>query len=230
MGLLRIFRGFTATGSPKVGAPEWNADLQYSGELPVSNGGTGAATAEGARANLGVPFETVLDIAPTLGLVVVDASWTPGRYRSVQILIDGVRPQVGSASNDLYMRVKQAGVLKSGGTDYYRHDASWAAGSGSVADGAESIMRISAAGGIVAASEPAHASLNLFLGGTGIRGGLTGTSRWINNSSARCVATIGHQVIVSDAPIDGFVLGWVGGTGTDTYAADGRVQVIGLLA
>lgn len=54
MSLLRIFRAFTATGSPKVGSTEWNADLSYNGELPVANGGTGAANAADARTNLGI--------------------------------------------------------------------------------------------------------------------------------------------------------------------------------
>lgn len=55
MGLFRILRAFVATGSPKVGASQWNADLSYTGELPVANGGTGAANAADARTNLGVP-------------------------------------------------------------------------------------------------------------------------------------------------------------------------------
>lgn len=54
MGLLRIYRAFVANvGGPKVGQTAWNADLSYSGELPVANGGTGATTAGQALTNLG---------------------------------------------------------------------------------------------------------------------------------------------------------------------------------
>lgn len=65
MGLLRIFRAFTATGSPKVGAAEWNANLSYSGELPLVNGGTGAASAAAARTNLGLDFSAWTSTAVT---------------------------------------------------------------------------------------------------------------------------------------------------------------------
>lgn len=216
-------RGFYAGSDPTA-----IGEMQAGDTVPLSNGGTGAATAADARVNLGVVWEKIYDGAPTTGLATIDVSWTAGRYRNVQVLIDGVRPQVGSSTNDLYMRVRQGGVLKSGGTDYYRHDASWSATSGAVADLLESLLRLTN-GGIVASAEPMHANLNLFLGGTSQRGGLTGQVRWINNGSARSVATIGHQILAADAAVDGCVIGWIGGAGNDTFAAAGRVQIIGQL-
>lgn len=54
MGVLRIYRSFVAGLVQRVAAANWNADLLYTGELPVANGGTGAATVADARANLGV--------------------------------------------------------------------------------------------------------------------------------------------------------------------------------
>lgn len=121
MGLLRIFRAFTATGSPKVGASEWNADLSYSGELPVSNGGTGAATAAQARANLGVLWETVADWTP--------AAVTPkafelnlATHRRWRVHVDGVKHTgVASTSSDLYFQVVIGGVTQSGSIYRRRH-------------------------------------------------------------------------------------------------------------
>ena len=216
-------RGFYAGSDPTA-----IGEMQAGDTVPLANGGTGAATAADARVNLGVVWEKIYDGTPTTGLASIEVSWTAGRYRNVQILIDGVRPQVGSSTNDLYMRVRQGGVLKSGSTDYFRHDASWSATNGAVADLAESILRLTN-GGIFSSAELVHANLNLFLGGTSLRGGLTGQVRWISNSAARSVAVIGHQVLVADTAIDGCLIGWIGGTGNDTFAATGRVQIIGQL-
>lgn len=54
MAALVISHSSTATGSPKIAALDWNAPLSYTGELPVTNGGTGAANVSDARTNLGV--------------------------------------------------------------------------------------------------------------------------------------------------------------------------------
>lgn len=89
MAALVISHASTATGSPKIGATQWNAALLYSGELPVVNGGTGGADAATARSNLGVPAAAngthtgtttvqTLSASGTISAVAVVASATNG--------------------------------------------------------------------------------------------------------------------------------------------------------
>lgn len=56
-----------------VGPDEWNEGHSLAGTLPVVNGGTGAPTAAGARANLGISATRSVRVVTASGAVTVDA-------------------------------------------------------------------------------------------------------------------------------------------------------------
>lgn len=213
MAALVIKHAATATGSPKLGASEWNADLSYTGELPVANGGTGAATGDEALFNLGLPWVKLLDWTPPgTPAGAVSTPLYPSLYRRYRITINGIKQgSTGTSGDVLYARVMQAGVVKSGASDYYSHLVHWSGPSGgAIISGPNSVLQLTALGQNNVGEEM-NAEFFLDTPNGAQRGSLVGISRYLDSVAARGVALVGDQVLAQDAAINGLVLGLANG-------------------
>lgn len=226
MAALVIKHAATATGSPKIGAPDWNANLQYSGEMPVTNGGTGATTGADALFNLGMPWIKLLDWTPT-AIGAITTTLYPTLYRRYRITVSGVKQgSTGTLGDILYARVLQAGVTKSGATDYYNHLVHWSGPTGgAIIDTTAAVLQLTALGQNTLGEEM-HGEFYLDTPNSAARGGLFGTSRYLDGNGARGVALVGNQILAGDAAINGITIGLANG---GSFAAGvGSIVIEGL--
>lgn len=166
-------------------------------------------------------WEKIADWVPT-SVQSISFFWDAARYRRVRIGICGVRMAgTGTANDILYARVYQNSVLKSVSGDYWAQGAYWNASTGTILTGSTSIMHMSI-GGQNASPEELHGEFLLDCPLTA-RGGMHGQSRYLTFSAERGVAVFGHQILVSDAAINGIFIGWAGGGG---YLAGGFGSIV----
>lgn len=152
----------------------------------------------------------IADWAPT---AVGSVSFTldPTKYKRFRCSIIGVRSTVaGNASDDLYMRVYQGGVLKSGASDYFNQMVYWPGNTGVILNGTSSVAFVTQ-GGMYTTPEEINAEV-LLDAPLGIRqiSALT-QARWLSNSAARCLGFNGPEVLVQDAQLTGVLFGFANG-------------------
>lgn len=169
-------------------------------------------------------WEKIADVAVT-AVANIDALWTEGQYRAIEVILTGILPAtLGDSNTNMLVRARRSGSFLDGASAY---NTQVLFQEGITVTGAtyDASGWFFSRGGFGAAGDHLSGRYMVDPGGNSLEPGFVGQSRHTSASGPARRQNILSGSIHAEGAIDGLRFLWIGG---GNFAAGGRITVLGL--